>query len=58
MASASITWQSWSRKWGDWTSWTRNVTAPRPEESRTRVALENLRKQIQKAQPSTKIVSH
>ncbi len=22
---ASITWQSWSHKWGDWFSWTRNV---------------------------------
>ena len=22
---ASITWQSWSHKWGDWFTWTRNV---------------------------------
>lgn len=24
-SSVSITWQSWSHKWGDWFTWTRNV---------------------------------
>jgi hypothetical protein len=24
-SSTSITWQSWSYKWGDWFTWTRNA---------------------------------
>ena len=27
--SESITWQTWSQKWGDWTTWFRNVDTPR-----------------------------
>ena len=26
-SSESITWQSWSYKWGDWFTWTRNAPA-------------------------------
>jgi hypothetical protein len=26
--SDSITWQGWSQKWGDWTTWFRKTDAP------------------------------
>jgi hypothetical protein len=55
-SSASITWQSWSRKWGDWTTWIRNVPATRTTEPRTRVTPENL--QRKKVQTSTRMPSH
>lgn len=57
-SSAPITWQSWSRKWGDWAAWTRNVTRTRVTLPHTRVAPENLQRQIEKPRPSTKIASH
>lgn len=28
-SSASITWQSWSRKWGEWSNWLRKATEER-----------------------------
>ena len=57
-SSASITWQSWSRKWGDWVAWTRNVTATRTTTPHARVAPENLQRQIEKPEASTKAASH
>ena len=49
-SSNSISWQSWSRKWGDWTTWIRNVTTTRaPVHRHLRVAPVNLQRQIEKA---------
>ena len=57
--SNSITWQSWSRKWGNWTTWTQNVTTTRaPVHRNLRVAPVNLPRQIEKTQTSTKISPH
>ena len=57
MVSAAITWQSWSRKWGNWVAWTRNVTATRPTPPQTRVAPENPQKQSDKQQAPTKVAT-
>ena len=55
-SSTSVTWKSWSRKWGDWTSWIRNATTTRaPVHGNLRVAPANLQRQIEKAQISTKM---
>jgi len=55
-SSNSITWQSWSRKWGDWSTWIRNVATTRaPVPRHLRVAPVNIQRQIEKAQTSTKM---
>ena len=54
--SNSITWQSWSRKWGDWTIWTRNVSTTRaPVQRNLRVAPVAPQRQLEKPQTSTKL---
>lgn len=55
-SSTAITWQSWSRKWGDWTIWMRNMTNTRSGVHRSlRVTSVDLKRQIEKAQNSTKM---
>ena len=51
MVSAAITWQSWSRKWGNWVAWTRNVTATRPTPPKRVLLRKTLRSKATSSKP-------
>src|SRR5690349_9188973 len=55
-SSTAITWQSWSRKWGDWTTWAQSRTTTRtPVHGNLRVAPVTPQRQMEKPQNSTKL---
>lgn len=60
-SSTSITWQSWSRKWGDWTKWIRSATTARaPVHRNLRVAPVNGQRQAsggERIEPQSRITS-